>query len=124
MAHFAEIDENNIVVRVLVTDNNKPNEGYDWLVKNFGGAWVKTSYNTDGGVHRLGGKPYRKNFAGIGYTFDAERDAFIPPKEFNSWILNEETCLWDPPISYPNDEKDYMWNEDSLSWEEILAEES
>lgn len=98
MAHWAEVDENNIVVRVLVTDNNKPNEGYDWLVENLGGRWIKTSYNTVGGVHQQGGVPLRKNYAGIGYTYDEQRDAFIPPKPTNSNFpvkLNEETCLWD-----------------------------
>jgi len=96
MAHFAEIDENNIVLRVLVTDNNEPDEGYQWLVDNLGGTWVKTSYNTSGGKHLLGGTPFRKNFAGIGWVYDAERDAFRPlkPKE-GEWVLNEDTCFWE-----------------------------
>jgi len=97
MAHFAEIDENNIVVRVLVTDNNDPNgdEGYQWLINTFGGRWVKTSYNTLAGVHILGGTPFRKNYAGFGYTYDEQRDAFIPPKPDGEWQLNEDTCLWE-----------------------------
>lgn len=110
MSHFAEIDENNIVTRVLVGDNNMPNEGYDWFVENLGGTWIKTSYN--GSI--------RKNFAGIGYTYDEQLDAFIPPKPFESWSLNEETCLWQAPIPYPNDGKDYYWDEQSSSWKEVL----
>lgn len=100
MAHFAEIDKNNVVLRVLVTDNNDPNgdEGYQWLLDNFGGRWIKTSYNTYGGIHKLGGTPVRKNYAGIGYTYDETRDAFILPKPYPDWILNEETCLWEPPF--------------------------
>ena len=99
MAHWAEIDNNNIVVRVLVTDNAQPDEGYQWLVDNLGGRWIKTSYNTYAGVHRLGGAPLRKNYAGIGYSYDEQRDAFIPPKpEGVGWNLNEETCLWENPL--------------------------
>lgn len=122
MAHWAEIDNNNIVVRVLVGDNNDPNgdEGYQWLIDNLGGTWIKTSYNTIGGIHREGGIPYRKNYAGIGYKYDEIRDAFIPPKQFNSWILNEDTCLWEAPIEYPNDGESYIWDEDSQNW--ILME--
>lgn len=117
MAHWAEIDENNVVVRVLVGDNNDSSEGYDWLIENLGGTWIKTSYNTSAGVHSTGGTPIRKNFAAPGYTYDTDRDAFIPPKIFNSWILNEETCLWEPPISYPADGNLYDWNEESISWD-------
>ena len=96
MAHWAEIDNNNIVVRVLVTDNAQPDEGYQWLIDNLGGRWVKTSYNTYAGTHKLGGTPLRKNYAGIGYSYDEQRDAFIPPKpEGVGWNLNEETCLWE-----------------------------
>ena len=88
MAHWAELDENNIVLRVTVGDNNDPagDEGYQWLIDNLGGNWVKTSYNGN----------IRKNFAGIGYTYDSARDAFIPPKpEEGEWILNEDTCIWE-----------------------------
>lgn len=96
MAHWAEVDENNIVLRVLVGDNNEPDEGYQWLIDNLGGTWIKTSYNTYGGVHLLGGTPLRKNYAGIGMTYDSTRDAFIPPKpQGDNWLLNEETCLWE-----------------------------
>jgi hypothetical protein len=106
MAHFAQIDENNKVIQVLVTDNNDPtgDEGYQWLVDNLGGRWIKTSYNTFAGQHSLGGIPLRKNFAGIGYTYDSTRDAFIAPKpddftdeEGNSFtfVLNEDTCQWE-----------------------------
>lgn len=105
MAHFANIDENNIVIKVLVTDNDDPNgdEGYKWLVDNFGGRWVKASYNTYAGVHILGGSPLRKNYPGIGFTYDEERDAFIPPKPEQTvtslgkpivYTLDEETCQW------------------------------
>lgn len=112
MSHFAELDENNVVLRVLVGDNNMPNEGYDWFVENLGGTWVKTSYNGN----------IRKNFAGIGYTYDEARDAFIPPKPFDSWTLNEETCLWQSPIPYPQDGRIYTWNEDTLAWDEVVIE--
>ena len=106
MAHFAEIDENNIVLRVLVTDNDYPNEGYDWLVENLGGTWVQTSYNAT----------IRKNFAGIGYTYDAERDAFIAPQPFESWVLDEDTCRWEAPVAYPTDGEIYTWDEATESW--------
>jgi hypothetical protein len=99
MAHWAEIDENNIVIRVLVTDNDAPNEGYDWLVDNLGGTWIQTSYNTLGGIHLLDGTPLRKNYAGIGMTYDETRDAFYGPKpEGDYWVLDEETCHWINPI--------------------------
>lgn len=110
MSHFAELDENNVVLRVLVGDNNLPNEGYDWFVENLGGRWVQTSYNAT----------IRKNFAGIGYTYDEERDAFIPPKPFDSWTLNEATCRWQAPVAYPQDGRVYTWNEDTLTWDEVL----
>jgi hypothetical protein len=106
MAHFAEIDENNIVLRVLVTNNDFPNEGYNWLIENLGGTWIKTSYNAN----------IRKNFAGIGYTYDEGRDAFIPPKPYQSWLLNEDTCQWEAPTAYPTDGKLYTWDEDSQEW--------
>jgi hypothetical protein len=109
MAHWAEIDENNIVLRVVVTDNEMKNEGFDWLVANLGGTWVQTSYNAT----------IRKNFAGIGFIYDSERDAFIEPQPFQSWILNEETCRWEPPVAYPADGKRYEWNEESGTWVEV-----
>lgn len=121
MAHFAEIDENNIVTRVLVVGDDQEDRGQEFLADDLGlgGTWKKTSYNTQGGVHTLGGTPFRKNYAGIGYSYDAERDAFIPPKPFVSWTLNEETCLWKAPIAYPNDDKIYLWDEDITNWIEI-----
>ena len=119
MTHWAEIDENNIVLRVTVGDNNSPDEGYQWLIDNLGGTWIKTSYNTYNGVHANGGTPLRKNFAGIGYSYDEERDAFIPPKHYPSWTLNESTCDWDAPTEKPEDNKVYTWNESELKWEEL-----
>jgi hypothetical protein len=106
MAHFAELDENNIVLKVLVTPNDEPDEGYSWLVENLGGTWVKTSYNGN----------IRKNYASIGFYYDEELDAFIPPKPLNSWILNPETCNWQPPTESPDSTLPYFWDEDSLSW--------
>ena len=98
MAHWAELDDNNVVLRVLVGDNSDPanDEGYQWLIDNLGGTWKKTSYNTVAGVHTNGGTPFRKNYAGIGYTYDESRDAFLPPKTncHDEETLNEETCTW------------------------------
>jgi len=113
MAHFAEIDQNNNVIRVLVTDNEAPNEGYDWLVENLGGTWIKTSYNGN----------IRKNFAGIGSTYDPELDAFIPPKLYPSWQLNKNTCQWEAPVPYPVDGLNHYWDESDLSWH-LSAEQS
>ena len=107
MAHWAELDENNIVLRVLVGDNNEPDEGYQWLIDNLGGTWLKTSYNTVGGVHTLGGTPLRKNYAAIGSIYDSTRDAFILPKpDGENWVFNEETCLWENTyfVSSPGEE--------------------
>jgi hypothetical protein len=108
MSHFAEIDKNNIVTRVLVGDNNDPNgdEGYQWLIDNLGGTWIKTSYNGN----------IRKNYAGVGYAYDEDLDAFIPPKPYDSWILNEDTCQWQAPAKYPEDGKLYFWNESEQNW--------
>ena len=118
MAHWAELDSKNEVIQVLVTENNA-DEGYGFLLKNFGGRWIKTSYNTIGGVHTQGGTPLRKNFAGIGFIYDEQRDAFIPPKPFKNWILNEETCQWEAPVPYPTDGKIYNWNEELGDWVEV-----
>jgi hypothetical protein len=112
MSHFAQIDENNIVTRVLVIEQDVVDTGLFGEPSSF----VQTSYNTQGGVHRLGGTPLRKNYAGIGYTYDSIRDAFISPKPYNSWVLNEDTCLWLPPVEIPTDGKTYSWNEESLEW--------
>lgn len=119
MAHFAEIDSQGKVLRVLVIDNLLESDGQNYLanVLGLGGTWIKTSYNTHGGVHERGGVPLRKNYAGKGFTYDAARDAFIPPQDFPSWKLNEETCLWEAPIPYPNDGKGYLWNEDDQCWD-------
>jgi hypothetical protein len=118
MAHFAEIDENNVVVRVLVVPDNAEDRGQDYLANDLGlgGTWKKTSYNTQAGVHANGGTPYRKNYAGVGFTYDATRDAFIPIKPFDSWILNEDTCAWEAPTPYPQDGKLYVWNEGIKDW--------
>jgi hypothetical protein len=119
MAHWAEIDNNNIVLRVTVGSNEDSDEGYQWLINNLGGTWIKTSYNTYGGVHKLNGTPLRKNFGLPGFTYDKNRDAFIPPKIFNSWVLNEETCLWEAPTSMPTDNKIYHWVEADLNWQVV-----
>ncbi len=120
MAHFAEIDADNTVVRVLVVGDDQENRGQEFLANDLGlgGTWNKTSYNTVGGVHQNGGTPLRKNYAGIGYTYDAQRDAFIPPKPFPSWNLDESSCLWEAPIDYPSDGKSYTWDEENITWTE------
>jgi hypothetical protein len=118
MAHYAFLDENNIVTEVIV-GKEEGEDGADWEAHYgaFRGQTCKrTSYNTRGGVHSGGGTPYRKNYAGIGFTFDAGRDAFIPPKPYASWLLDEDTCLWNAPVPYPDDGNRYQWDEDSLSW--------
>lgn len=116
MAHFAKLDSNNIVTFVTVgRDEDDELE----LSARTGDTYKKTSFNTQAGIHLLGGTPFRKNFAGIGFSYDLTRDAFIPPKPFKSWILNEETCNWDAPILYPNDDKHYTWNEETLTWDSI-----
>jgi len=130
MASFAKIGLNNKVIEVLsvvnevLHDSNgieREDIGIDFLTKLTGyPVWKQTSYNTHGGVHDNGGTPLRKNHAGIGYTYDEDRDAFIPKKPFNSWILNETTCLWESPIPYPQDNNKYSWNEQNQSWD--LAE--
>jgi hypothetical protein len=117
MAHFAQLDENNIVTRVLVIEQDVIDTGLFGEPSSF----VQTSYNTHGGVHTLGGTPLRKNYAGIGYTYDLGRDAFIPPKPYNSWVLDEDTCLWNSPTPMPTDEdKRYSWDEDTTSWVELV----
>ena len=118
MAHYAFLDENSLVTEVIV-GKDEGEDGVDWEAHYgaFRGQVCKrTSYNTRGGVHSDGGTPYRKNYAGIGYTYDESRDAFIPPKPFPSWVLNETTCLWESPIPYPNDALRYTWDEDNQQW--------
>jgi hypothetical protein len=124
MAHFAKLDENNVVV--FVTVGRQEDDGQEAaLTARTGDVYKQTSYNTSGGVHRLGGTPLRKNYAGIGYTYDAGRDAFIPPKPYPSWVLNEDTCLWDAPVAMPADAgtgeppKRYTWDEATTSWVEV-----
>ena len=114
MAHFAKVN-NGIVEQVIVAEP----EFFDTFVDSSPGQWIQTSYNTRGGVHTLGGTPLRKNYAGIGYTYDAQKDAFIPPKPYNSWTLNETSCLWEPPTPYPNDDNRYTWNESTTSWDVV-----
>ena len=114
MAHFAKLGNNNIVERVEVVHNNIATDeqaGVDFLnnLYNTEDVWKQTSYN----------KNIRKNFAGIGYSYDQARDAFIPPKPYESWILDETTCLWKAPVAYPTDGKEYDWNEDTTSWSEV-----
>ena len=123
MAHYAFLDENNIVTEVIV-GKDEGEEGIDWEAHYgaFRGQTCKrTSYNTHGGVHSGGGTPYRKNYAGIGSTFDAERDAFISPKPYASWLLNEDSCLWNAPVPYPDDGERYRWDEETQSWVEITG---
>jgi len=129
MASFAKIGLNNKVIEVLSVHNNVLKDaggieqevlGIDFLTKLTGWSiWKQTSYNTIGGVHKLGGTPLRKNHAGIGYTYDEDRDAFIPKQPFASWTLNEDTCNWEAPSARPDDGKDYKWNEETTSWDEI-----
>ena len=117
MAHFAQLDSNNVVTQVIVVHNNElldngvENEakGIAFCQSLFGGVWKQTSYNGN----------IRKNFAGIGYTFDAGRNAFIPPKPYNSWTLDESTCQWTAPVTYPNDGKNYSWDESVTNWVEV-----
>lgn len=115
MAHFAELDENNVVLRVIVGVDH-PYDGEAIYQNETGKVWKRTSYNTQSGVHVLGGTPFRKNYAGIGYTYDSQRDAFIPPKPYPSWTLVEETCQWISPVSYPTDGNMYQWDEATVSW--------
>jgi hypothetical protein len=121
MGHYAFLNHNNIVTHVIVgRDEDDFVEGVtDWeayYAEVQGLTCKRTSYNTVGGVHLLGGTPLRKNYAGIGYTYDEERDAFIPPKPFESWVLNEDTCLWDAPVPYPAEGGPYTWDEETTQW--------
>ena len=116
MAHFAKVN-NGVVVQVIVAEP----EFFDIFVDSSPGQWLQTSYNTYGGVHVNGGTPLRKNYAGLGFTYDLTRDAFIPPKPYASWTLNEDTCLWGAPVAYPDDGKQYTWDEVTQAW--IVAPE-
>ena len=119
MAHYAFLNMQNIVTEVIVgKDETDGPTNWEMHYGNIREQVCKrTSYNTQGGVHSGGGTPYRKNYAGIGYTYDFARDAFIPPKPFDSWILNENSCLWEAPVAYPNDGQQYEWNEETTSWD-------
>lgn len=117
MSHFAKV-ENTIVTQVIVAEQDFIDSG----AVGDPSLWVQTSYNTKAGVHVNGGTPLRKNFAGIGYTYDKTRDAFIPPKPYASWVLDENTCQWDSPVPRPNDEKEYQWDEVSQSWVQVTKE--
>ncbi len=123
MAHYALLDKRGVVVQVI-TGVDEDDGIYDWE------QWYsaetrltakRTSYNTQGGVHTCGGTPFRKNYAGIGYTYDPQRDAFIPPKPYPSWVLNEDTCLWDAPVPMPSDGNIYQWDEATTSWVEVAT---
>lgn len=116
MAHFAKVVDGK-VSQIIVAEP----EFFDTFVDTSPGEWIQTSYNTHGGVHSNGGTPLRKNYAGIGYTYDRERDAFIPPKPFASWLLNDESCLWEAPVPYPTDGKTYEWNETEGNWTEVVV---
>jgi hypothetical protein len=112
MSHFAKVKD-GIVTKVIVAEQEFINN----LVEEEPGEWIQTSYNTRGGVHLLGGTPLRKNYAGVGFTYDVDKDAFIPPKPYPSWTLNETTCLWECPVAYPTDGQKYIWNEETTSWD-------
>ena len=118
MAHFAEIDKNNVVVRVLVVDDLYEANGENYLVNELGlgGTWLKTSYNTINGKHLKDGKPFRKNFAGIGMIYDKEKDAFYEPQPYPSWTLNKDTCVWEPPVPRPINDLRLIWDEFTQSW--------
>jgi hypothetical protein len=122
MAHFAKLGVGNIVEQIIVVSNDiatTEQAGVDFINKlyNTRDVWKQTSYNTYRGIHSSGGIPLRKNYAGIGYQYDQTRNAFIPPKPFNSWILNEDTCNWESPVAYPSDGNPYKWNESTLTWD-------
>jgi len=111
MAHFAQIDKNNTVLRVVVIDNAVEADGENWCQNFFnGGTWKQTSYNGN----------IRKNFAGIGYTYDSTRDAYIPPQPYPSWALAEATCQWNAPVAMPDDGQKYQWSEETTSWEVMV----
>ena len=119
MAHYAKV-ENKLVTQVIVAEA----EFFDTFVDSSPGEWIQTSYNTFGGVHANGETPLRKNYAGVGYTYDKTRDAFYAPQPYPSWTLDENTCLWEAPVAYPDNDtgENYYWNEDSLSWTRSVSE--
>jgi len=117
MAHFAKVVDGK-VTQVIVADA----EFFNTFVDSSPGEWIQTSYNTAGGVHKNGGTPLRKNYAGIGFTYDRTKDAFIPPKPYASWVLDEQTCLWGAPVAMPTDDKRYAWDEATTAWVEVPAQ--
>ena len=124
MATFAKIGSGNIVEQVVAVSNEvatTEQAGVEFLqnLYNDTATWKQTSYNTYGGVHSLDGTPFRKNFAGVGYTYDETKNAFIAPKPYASWVLDDDTCLWEAPVAYPDDDKLYTWNEDTTSWDAV-----
>ncbi len=121
MAHYAFLNMQNVVTEVIVgKDETDGPTNWEMHYGNFREQVCKrTSYNTRGGVHSEGGIPFRKNYAGIGYTYDESRDAFIHPKPFDSWTLNETSCLWEAPVAYPDDGQQYSWNEETTTWDLI-----
>jgi hypothetical protein len=121
MAHFAQIDENNTVLRVIVVADEHEADGENWCNNFIGGRWKQTSYNTSANTHSMGKSPLRKNYAGVGFYYDTQLDAFIPPKPYDSWLLDEDTCHWEAPVPYPEDADPtqgilYMWDEDNIQW--------
>ena len=124
MAHFAKLNNDNIVIDVQSVHNDTATDeaaGITFLNNLYGTSdtWKQTSYNTKGGVHLLGGTPFRKNYAGIGYSYDSSRDAFIPPKPYPSWLLEESSCMWKAPIDHPDDGEMYVWDEDNQEWDKV-----
>lgn len=115
MAHWAELDENNVVLRVTVGDNNNPDEGYQWLIDNLGGRWLKCSYNTIDGIHILGGTPLRWTYPSIGYLYFEDIDSFVAPSEHKGWVLNKETRKWEAPIPKP-DSGHWIWDDETQNW--------
>lgn len=115
MSHFAQVDENNIVINVIVAEQDFIDSG---LVGD-PSSWIQTSYNTHEGVHLNGKEPLRKNYAAIGHTYDPERDAFIPKKQFESWVFDEDKCVYVPPKPMPTDGKEYVWNEATVDWKDV-----
>lgn len=122
MAHYALLNYNNVVTKVITgIDENSVDYNMELVYQDmFKQICKRTSYNTLGGIHKLGGTPFRKNYAGVGYTYDESKDAFIPPKPYESFTLNETSCLWEAPSTYPTDGEMYRWNEENQSWEQII----
>ncbi len=121
MAYWAQLDDNNIVLQVTVGSNEEPDEGYQWLIDNLGGRWLKTSFNTIKGKHLLGGVPFRGNYAGVGYTYHEDVDAFMPPKEYPSWVIDASNYTWIAPVPKP-DSGLWVWDEPTVSWKEYNGE--